>query len=285
MKQEIVKSLFKNFEEASHAQDGVEYWLARELQFLLGYSRWENFVKVIEKAEIACMNAGASVNDHFLGVTKMVELGSGSERSVEDILLTRYACYLIAQNGDPRKDEIAFAMSYFAIQTRKQEIIEQRINELERLQAREKLSSSEKQLSGIIYQRGVDNMGFGRIRSKGDEALFGGYTTQEMKRKLKIAENKPLADFLPTITIKAKDFANEITNFNIKKDDLYGETAISAEHVKNNRDVRDVLVKRGIKPETLPAEEDIKKVERKVGSAGKALLKETKKLGGKKKKG
>jgi DNA-damage-inducible protein D len=282
MKQEIVKSLFKSFEDAAHIQEGVEYWLARELQPLLGYSRWENFQKVIEKAGIACVNAAGKMEDHFLGVTKMVDLGSGSQREVEDIMLTRYACYLLAQNGDPRKDEIAFAMSYFAIQTRKQEIIEKRINELERIHAREKLTSSQKELSGIIYQRGVDEMGFGRIISKGDQALFGGFTTGDMKIRLGIPAGKPLADFLPAITIKAKDFANEITNFNIKRDDLKGEQTIIQEHVKNNRDVRNLLIQRGIKPEQLPAEEDIKKIERKVKSEDKKVLKETKKLKGKK---
>lgn len=282
MKQEIVKSLFKSFEDAAHIQDGVEYWFARELQSLLGYLRWENFQKVVEKATVATVTAGGKTEDHFLGVTKMVDIGSGSQREVDDIMLTRYACYLIAQNGDPRKDEIAFAMSYFAIQTRKQEIIEKRINELERIHAREKLTTSQKELSGIIYQRGVDEMGFGRIISKGDQALFGGFTTGDMKIRLGIPAGKPLADFLPAITIKAKDFANEITNFNIKKDDLKGEQHITQEHVKNNRDVRNLLIQRGIKPETLPAEDDIKKIERKVKSEDKKVLKETKKLKGKK---
>ncbi|MEO9050508.1 MAG: DNA damage-inducible protein D [Ginsengibacter sp.] len=282
MKQEIVKSLFKSFEEASHTQEGVEYWFARELQPLLGYSKWENFQKVIEKGAVACVNAGATLEDHFLGVGKMVDIGSGSQREVDDIMLTRYACYLIAQNGDPRKDEIAFAMSYFAIQTRRQEIIEKRINELERIHAREKLTTSQKELSGIIYHRGVDEMGFGRIISKGDQALFGGFTTGDMKIRLGIPAGKPLADFLPAITIKAKDFANEITNFNIKKEDLKGEQTITHEHVKNNHDVRNLLIQRGIRPEHLPAEDDIKKIERKVKSEHKKVLKETKKLKGKK---
>lgn len=280
MKQEIVKILLKNFEDASQTQGGVEYWFARELQLLLGYSKWENFQKVVEKGGIACVNAGAKLEDHFLGVRKMVDIGSGSQREVDDIMLTRYACYLIAQNGDPRKDEIAFAMSYFAIQTRKQEIIEKRLDELERIHAREKLTSSQKELAGIIYQRGVDEMGFGRIISKGDQALFGGFTTGNMKVRLGISKGRPLADFLPAITIKAKDFANEITNFNIKKDDLKGELNITKEHVKNNSDVRNLLAESGIKPELLPAEDDIKKIERKVKSDEKKVLKETKKLKG-----
>ena len=277
MKKEIIKQLHHSFEEAAIEVDGVECWSARELQVLLGYAQWRNFLLVIDKAKTACETATESVADHFADVSKMVSIGSGTDREVDDILLTRYACYLTAQNGDPRKDEIAFAMSYFAIQTRKQEIIEQRIKEHERMLAREKLTSSEKQLSGIIYQRGVDNIGFARIRSKGDQALFGGYTTQEMKRKLRVAENKPLADFLPTITIKAKDFANEITNFNIKKDDLWGENQIAEEHVKNNEDVRSVLLKRGIHPELLPAEEDIKKIERKLNATAKKIAGEVKK--------
>lgn len=283
MKHEIVTRLHSSFEEAAHELDGVEFWLARELQDLLGYSKWDNFTKVIEKAKIACSNSKQDIKDHFVEATKTVEMPNGATKDIEDFMLTRYACYLIAQNGDPRKDEIAFAMSYFAIQTRKQEIIEQRIQELERLKAREKLSNSEKDLSGIIYQRGVDNPGFARIRSKGDSALFGGFTTHEMKKRLNIPENKPLADFLPTITIKAKDFANEITNFNIKKDDLHGEPNISHEHVKNNSKVRNLLKERGIIPEQLPVEEDIKKLERKVKSEGKNILKDTKKLKGKKK--
>jgi DNA-damage-inducible protein D len=282
MKTEIVNSLFKSFEDISHIEDGVEYWFARELQPLLGYSRWENFLKALERAKIACANAGARQEDHFLDVTKLVDIGSASQREIDDIMLTRYACYLLAQNGDPRKDEIAFAMSYFAIQTRKQEIIEKRINEIDRMQAREKLTTSQRELSGIIYQRGIDEQGFARIISKGDQALFGGFTTSEMKVRLGVASGKPLADFLPAITIKAKDFANEITNFNIKRDDLSGEMSITNEHVKNNRDVRNLLEQRGIRPEHLPAEDDIKKIERKVKSEDKKLLKESKNLKNKK---
>ena len=278
MKKEIIVRLHKSFEDAANEKDGMEFWFARDLQVLLGYTQWRNFLQVIDKSKIACNNAGQNIDDHFADVSKMVNIGSGAERRVEDIMLTRYACYLIAQNGDPRKDEIAFAMNYFAVQTRKQELLEERLKEWERLQAREKLSISEKELSGLIFQKGIDDSGFARIRSKGDQALFGGKTTKDMKVKMKVPDNRALADFLPTITIKAKDFAIEITNFNIRKDDLNSEQAITAQHIKNNTDVRGVLLKSGIKPETLPAEEDIKKVERKVKSADKKLLKETKKL-------
>ncbi len=283
MKKHTMIKLFSGFEEAKHQENGTEYWLAREIQSLLGYGKWENFFKVIGKAAIACKNAQQAVEDHFLDVRKMVQLGSGSTREIEDIMLTRYACYLIAQNGDPRKDEIAFAMSYFAVQTRKQELIEQRMLDWERLQAREKLTDSEKELSGLIFQRGVDNRGFGRIRSRGDQALFGGFGTKDMKVKLQIPKSRPLADFLPTITIKAKDFATEITNFNIRKDDLRGEQSITQEHIKNNQEVRTLLGQRGIVPEQLPPEQDLKKVDRKIKSDDQRLVDQVPKLGKEKK--
>lgn len=279
MEKDLIIKLHKNFEDNVYQEDGVEYWFARELQVLLGYDKWENFENVINRAKIACTNAKNDVADHFLGIRKMVEVGSGAKREIEDVKLTRYACYLIAQNGDPRKDEIAFAMTYFAVQTRKQEIVEQRLAEWERLRAREKLSTSEKNLSGVLFERSIDSIGFARIRSKGDAALFGGYTTGDMKNKLNIHGNRPLADFLPGVTIKAKDLANEITSHNVKKDNsLYGEPIITDEHIKNNQNMRDMLVKSGIYPESLPAEEDIKKLERKIKSADKKFAKNVKKL-------
>lgn len=276
MKKELVLTLRKTFEEHAYEEKGVEFWFARDLQVLLGYSEWRNFINAIDKAKISCKNNRISVSDHFVDINKMVALGSGSEREVSDIMLTRYACYLIAQNGDPKKEEIAFAQSYFALQTRKQELLEERIAQVERINARKKLSETEKELSAIIYERGVDNKGFGRIRSKGDEALFGGNNTKTIKKKLGVPESRAVADFLPTITIKAKDFATEITNFNVKKDDLHGESDITDEHVKNNEEVRALLLKRGIHPESLPPDEDIKKVERKLRKVSSKIEKKEK---------
>ena len=281
MEKEIIVQLHANFEKNVYKDEetGLDFWLARDLQKLLGYARWENFEKVIEKAKISCKNAGFESLDHFLDITKKATLGLGMVREVGDIALTRYACYLIAQNGDPSKNAISFAQTYFAVQTRKQEIIEKRMAEIERLSARKKLTLSEKELSGIIYERLGNGLSFGRIRSKGDKALFGGKSTSQMKQRLNIPKTRALADFLPAITIKAKDFANEITNFNVKRDDLQTEIGITKEHVKNNQDVRNLLVKRNIKPEQLPPSEDIKKVERRFISEENRLITKTEPLG------
>ena len=257
--------------------NNIEVWYARELQEVLGYARWENFVGAVGRAIESCKTLGINIDDHFREVTKMVSLGSGSQRDIQDFMFTRYACYLIAQNGDPKKEEIAFAQSYFAVQTRKAELIEERLNEFARLNTRERLRTSEKQLSRNIYERGVDDRGFGRIRSKGDCALFGGLSTEQMKKRLGI-KSGALADYLPTLTIAAKNLATEMTNYNVEQKDLYGETKITAEHVQNNRSVRGMLGQRGIKPENLPPAEDIKKVERRVAKDEKNMQKGTQKL-------
>ena len=282
MDKEIVVRLHAAFEDTvrRHDESQVEYWCARDLQVLLGYGHWRTFAAVVDKAITACENSGYDPKDHFARARKMVDLGSGAKREIEDIALTRYACYLIAQNGDPAKDPVAFAQTYFAVQTRRQEIIEKRLAEAERVNARKKLTQSEKEFSGIIFDRLGSNESFGRIRSKGDTALFGGRTTRDMKSALGVPESRPLADFLPTITIKAKDFANEITNFNVKQNDLRTEPGITGEHVRNNQEVRKLLVDRGIVPETLPPAEDVRKVQRRLTSEQKKLPRQVEPLEG-----
>jgi len=284
MDKQLLTELKVRFDQIAQTatDEGVEYWYARDLMGELGYDRWENFSKVIEKAVSSCVAAEVDKDNHFQSVTKMVKVGNEAERPVEDVKLTRYACYLIAQNGDPRKQEIAFAQAYFAVQTRKQEVLEERLRLRDRLDARKKLTESETELSHNIYERGVDGQGFARIRSKGDAALFGGNNTMAMKTRLDVPDTRPLADFLPTVTLAAKNLATEMTNHNVKQNDLKGEPSITGEHVQNNRSVRDMLGDRGIKPEELPPEEDLKKLERRVSGTEKKLGKAKGLLKGKK---
>jgi len=272
MKSEDILQLFDNFESACYDYRGVECWSARELQKVFNYTDWRNFLKAIEKARESCKNAGEKVTDHFVEFNKTIPMPKGAEKEIVDIALTRYACYLIAQNGDSSKKEIAFAQTYFAVQTRKQEVIEQRLLDIARVEAREKLSKSEKKLSGIIYERGINEKGFAIIRSEGDKALFGGFTTSMMKKRLSVPNNRSLADFLPTLTIKAKDFATELTSHNVLEKDLKGMTQIEKEHIVNNSEVRKILAKRGVKPECLPPAEDVQKIQRKISKENKKVL-------------
>jgi len=271
METSTIKDLFKKFESAAATINGIECWFARELQTVLGYTRWENFQVAMGRAIESCKSQNINIDDHFREVTKMVVLGSGARREVTDFMLTRYACYLIAQNGDPKKEEIAFAQTYFALQTRTAELIEQRILDNERLIARGKLKESEARLSDVVYDRGIkDSKDFAVLRSKGDYSLFH-LTTEQAKVRFKVPKGRPLADFLPTIDIKAKDFAAAMTATNVEQKNICGQAPIEREHCANNAAVRETMIKRGIVPEKQSPAEDIKKVESRIKQDAKAL--------------
>jgi DNA-damage-inducible protein D len=280
MNRTAIEQLLQQFEKAARHEGQIEYWSARDLQLLLDYSKWDKFASVLEKAKTSCEQSGEAISDHFLRVGKMVPLGSGSEREIEDYLLTRYACYLLAQNGDPRKEVVAFAQTYFALQTRKQELIEKRMVLEERIRARKRLRASEEELQQLAFQRGVDHDGFSRIKLKGDQALFGGKTSHELKEFHQLPAHRDLEDFLPTITLTAKDLAAQLTHFNINQKNLEGEENIGEEHATNNNEIREMLVRRGAKPEQLPTEDDLKKVERQLKTSDRKLLKKEKKYYG-----
>ncbi len=273
MKKELIHELTATFESCAHqTETGVEFWLARDLQHLLDYTEWRNFTLVTNKAKTACEVSGHQISDHFVDVNKTIEMPKGATKEIPDIMLTRFACYLLAQNGDPKKQAIAFAQTYFAVQTRKAELIEQRLLESERVQAREKLKQTEKELSEVIDTLTGGGQNFAIIRSKGDHALFN-QSTQGMKNRWNVPKNRPLADFAPTIILKAKDFATEITIHNARAHEMETEGAISHEHITNNQAVRDTLISRGITPENLPPAEDLQKVSRRLASDKRKTLK------------
>lgn len=272
MDTELIHGLTSTFEDhAQKTEQGVEFWLARDLQHLLGYGKWDNFLNALSKGKAACEVSGHQVSDHFADVGKTIQMPKGATKEISDVMLTRYACYLVAQNGDPRKQEVAFAQTYFAVQTRKAELIERRLLESERVNARDKLKQTEKELSAVIDELTGGGQNFAKIRSKGDEALFG-RPTQAMKETWNVPEKRPLADFAPTIILKAKDFAAEITIHNARTHEMRSESKISSEHVANNKAVRNTLIERGIQPEALSAAEDVKKVERRLASEQKKSL-------------
>ncbi len=269
---DTIQKNLESIKRVSNDDHPMEFWSARDLMPMLGYTKWQKFTEVIERAKAACKLSGQNIDDHVTGAGKMIATGKGATRKIEDFFLTRYAFYLIAQNGDPRKPEIALAQTYFATQTRKQELLEQRDMESKRLDARAKLRETESKIESTVYERGIKYpVEFATFKNKHIEALYGGISASQLKKIRKIPPKRSLADFDSHVELKAKDFALAMTDHNIKEKDIRGKEAMNTEVVKNSRETRQALLNRGIKPEHIKPEEDLKLVESRKNKEAKRI--------------